>query len=126
MVRFETAELFSNIKSQNILKAEYIVYPYILHHPEKIELVSCDAPWSSTKVTWNTRQEYEGQPIYPAVYEKELRFDITEIVKQWAVSPNSQYNGFVLKAEEGGVTAFPSGDNGYLSPRLKITYKTVD
>lgn len=120
-VRFETDSMDEFIKNNHIQSAQYDFYG-LSGKPQPMGLFQCDTHWTSTKITWNTRQIFDTKLSGIAAGRPHCRTaDVTALVKQWPENAVLKDNGFLLRGEQGTWEAFASADNGYMSPRLIIT-----
>ena len=97
-----------------------------------MQTLSVIADWGSPSITWSTQPLSLDIETEVYIKQNQYAFDVTEIVKSWykyAEQPESApFNnrfGFVLKSDGTGqgYCVFPSADNVFSSPRLKIVYR---
>lgn len=121
-IRFETNVMDNYISQYDIRSIDYLFYG-LNKQKSDLSLYQCDAHWSSTKITWNTRQRFETE-LKPVEKETGIgyRVDVMELVKQWPNSHVLQDNGFMLKAKPYEWEAVASADNGYMGPRVRANY----
>lgn len=130
-IRFEL--LNENLlHDKTILSAHYITYDLTRqNHANTIRAYPVIANWGSPSITWSTQPLSLDRETEVYIKQNQYTFDVTEIVKSWykyAEHPESApFNnrfGFVLKSDgtDQGYCVFPSADNVFFSPRLKIVY----
>lgn len=120
-VRFENHAVERFVSEHGMQSANYTFYGLAKEEQAALSLYRCDSHWSSTKITWNTRQVFDMRlSNVAAIGSHAYRADVTELVRQWPQSPVQKDLGFLLRAQAGQMEAFASGDNGAMAPRLEI------
>lgn len=121
-IRFETDTINDYISQYDVQSIDYLFYG-LNKEKSALSLYQCDEHWSSTKITWNTRQLFERElKNIESQIEIGYRVDVEDIVKQWPESPVLHDNGFMLKAKPFEWETVASADNGYMGPRLIIKF----
>lgn len=121
-VRFESNIMDDYILNNNIKSIFYNCYG-VSKKQKKLDIYNCDAHWTSTKITWNTRRVFNKKlkdmvSRVPHSYST----DVTELVHSWPNDKVKKDCGFLIRSNEEQFEAFASADNGYMMPRLEITF----
>jgi len=117
----------TNFKDMNVTSATfnaYVTHSYYATTANGLWLDYVTSSWTPSNVTWNTKPSSINIGKVDVMREQWAKFDVTNIVKEWANGTKSNY-GFKLHTNGNGQGYWKkvvSTTNSSLKPYLSVTY----